>query len=295
MKKYCLLSVLLVSTLLACVANSDPQPVEAGKVSWGRDVEAALTVSQKSKKPVFALFQEIPGCAGCKQFGKEVMSHPLLVAAVEAEFVPLLIHNNKPGKDAEARERFSEPAWNFQVIRFLDGQGTDVIPRKDQVWDTGGVAARMIATLKRAGRPIPGYLQLLADESAAPLEKAVFSMSCFWTGEMVLGQLDGVISTEAGFLAGREVVMVEYAPSILSASKLMATAQQQGCQQVTINTKEEYTKAPTSDQKRQIMGTYAAKLPLTPSQATKVNAWIRQDPLKAQTYLTASQKATLPN
>lgn len=36
-------------------------PVEVGDVAWERDVDAALLASRKSKNPVFALFQEVPG------------------------------------------------------------------------------------------------------------------------------------------------------------------------------------------------------------------------------------------
>ena len=41
--------------------------------------------------PVFAFFQEVPGCAGCQKFGAEVMSDPVIVAAIEAEFLPVLM------------------------------------------------------------------------------------------------------------------------------------------------------------------------------------------------------------
>ena len=33
-------------------------------------------------------------------------------------------------------------------------------------------------------------------------------MHCFWTGEMKLGQLKGVLETEAGFIGGHEVTLV---------------------------------------------------------------------------------------
>ncbi|MCB1098391.1 MAG: hypothetical protein KDN22_22650 [Verrucomicrobiae bacterium] len=36
-------------------------PVEVGDVAWGRDLERALASAKKSGKPVFALFQEVPG------------------------------------------------------------------------------------------------------------------------------------------------------------------------------------------------------------------------------------------
>jgi hypothetical protein len=39
----------------------DENPAEVGKVTWGRDLEAALTASAETGKPVFVLFQEVPG------------------------------------------------------------------------------------------------------------------------------------------------------------------------------------------------------------------------------------------
>ena len=66
----------------------DGAPVEVGEVRWGRDFEAARRSSVGSGKPILTLFQEVPGCAGCQRFGREVLSHPLLVEAIETEFVP---------------------------------------------------------------------------------------------------------------------------------------------------------------------------------------------------------------
>jgi hypothetical protein len=37
------------------------RPIEVGLVNWGRDYEAALALSVKTGKPIFALFQEVPG------------------------------------------------------------------------------------------------------------------------------------------------------------------------------------------------------------------------------------------
>ena len=299
----------LMLTTVSCTTASTPQPEEAGKVAWGRDLDAALASSQQTGKPVFALFQEIPGCAGCKQFGHDVMSNPLLVEAIETEFTPLLIHNNKPGRDAEVLRRFGEPAWNYQVVRFLDVKGEDIIPRKDQVWDTSGIAARMIATLTQSKRPVPAYLTLLAAEHSPRLQQAVFAMYCFWTGEMELGRIDGVITTEAGFMAGHEVTLVKYDPTMISLPQLIAAAEQVECAnavyvpaadlasaktlRLKVGTISGYHRAPASDQKKQIGGTGAEKLPLSPAQATKVNAWIRSDAVKASSFLTPSQQVRL--
>jgi len=304
-----LLALFIISfSLSACLAGT-AQPIEAGKVKWGRDLEVALALSAKTGKPVFALFQEIPGCAGCQRFGRDVLSNPLLVEAIESEFTPLLIHNNRGGKDAEVLERFGEPAWNYQVVRFLSSKGKDIIPRKDQVWDTSGIAQRMIATLMKAKRPVPAYLSVLASEHSAGLKQAVFAMYCFWTGEMELGKIEGVITTEAGFMSGREVTAVRYDPAVISLPQLIAAAEKVQCanavwvpsadlemakaSRLSIGTISGYQAAPASDQKKQLGGTAAEKLTLSAAQATKVNAWIRSDAQKTLSFLAPSQRAAL--
>ena len=139
-------------------------PIEVGDVRWGRDLDAAFEHSAKTGKPVLVLFQEIPGCAGVQEFGREVLTNPLLVEAIENEFFPVLVYNNrKGGLDEKHLKRFQEPAWNYQVIRFLDAEGRDIIPRKDRIWTTSGVASRMIEALKTSNRPVPQYLKSLTE------------------------------------------------------------------------------------------------------------------------------------
>ena len=301
--------MMLALVQASCSASDADQPEEAGKVTWLRDLDTALKASSTSGKPVFALFQEIPGCAGCKQFGREVLSHPLIVAAIESEFTPLLIHNNKAGRDAEVLQRFGEPAWNYQVVRFLDANASDIIPRKDRVWETGPLAERMIAALQKAKRPVPAWLTLLASEHSPRLEQVAMAMSCFWTGEIQIGQLDGVITTEAGFLGGHEVTLVKYDPAALSLDQLVKAAAKVRCSDVlyvpaasiamarSTGLKAEvlqgYRTAPASDQKKQLEGTAAAHLKLSGAQATKVNAWIRVEPAKAIQFLTPAQRAQM--
>lgn len=64
--------------------------------------------------------------------------------------------------DQDLMERYQAPSWNYQVIRFLDDEGKDVIPRKDRVWTTRGVAERMRQALMAVHRPVPDYLKDLA-------------------------------------------------------------------------------------------------------------------------------------
>lgn len=159
------LTILIILAIGATVFGDETIniPIEAGNVRWGRDLDAALENSAKTGKPVLVLFQEIPGCSGVQKFGREVLTNPSLVEAIENEFLPVLVYNNrKGGMDEKHLKRFQEPAWNYQVIRFLDAEGRDVIPRKDRIWTTSGVASLMVDALKAANRAVPQHLNTLA-------------------------------------------------------------------------------------------------------------------------------------
>jgi hypothetical protein len=283
--------------------------IEVGVVRWRRDLDTALEESRRTGKPVFAFFQEVPGCRGCKQFGAEVMSHEPIVEAIEHEFLPVLIYNNRRGKDAEILARYDEPAWNYQVIRFLDGGGRDLIPRKDRVWTRDALAVRMIQALEAADRPVPGFLEATAYEDRPDLQETVaFAQSCFWRGEVMLGRISGVITTEAGWIGGREVTLVRYRPDLVSLETLVDSAVAAGvADKVYLSPDRQrrmvahkhrleigslpgtYRRARDADQKRQIRGTALATLDLTAMQRTKVNAFVTSDVQRALSWLTPAQ------
>lgn len=106
-----------------------------------------------------------------------MLSHPLLVEAIENEFVPVAIHNNKKGRDAKILKRFEEKPWNNPVVRFIDAGGKDLVARRGGVYSPVEIASRMVTALQTAKRPVPGYLRLLA-LGAMPkfLHKASFAM-----------------------------------------------------------------------------------------------------------------------
>ncbi|PHN02854.1 VPGUxxT family thioredoxin-like (seleno)protein, type 2 [Flavilitoribacter nigricans] len=207
-------------------------PVELGKVKWLRNYDQALQESQEQQKPVFILFQEVPGCATCRTYGQNVLSHPLIVEAIETSFIPLAIYNNKGGADKKVLDRYHEPAWNNPVVRMVNQRGEDLMPRISGDYSALGVAERMVYALQRANREVPLYLQLLRDELRARREgtsKATFAMYCFWTGEKQYGQLEGVVSTRAGFMDGHEVVEVEYNPEVISLDQLIKAGKNSRC------------------------------------------------------------------
>lgn len=293
----------------ADAASSLDNPVEVGDVNWQRDYRAALGRSRESNKPVFLFFQEVPGCIGCQNFGQQVLTHPLLVEAVEDEFVPVLVYNNRlSGMDAQLLNQFGEPSWNYQVIRFINADQQDVIPRRDRVWDIGGIAARMAAALEAVGRPAPHYLRAVAVEHDGDnLREAVFAMSCFWTGEYQLGSIEGVVTTEAGFYQGREVTVVTYHQEQLTLEQLIKEAAARRCAksvyvergsaevesglEVKRFDRSGYRRAPSSDQKKQIQRWLAAheKLQFTPLQLTKLNALMPDDREAAYSWLSPRQ------
>ncbi|MEM8678394.1 MAG: VPGUxxT family thioredoxin-like (seleno)protein, type 2 [Planctomycetota bacterium] len=289
-------------------AGKTEAPIEVGKVHWNRDFEHATQLSRESGKPMFVLFQEVPGCAGCQQFGREVLSEPLLVEAIEGEFVPVVIYNNRDsGSDARLLARFQEPSWNYQVVRFLDDKGEDIIPRKDKVWTLDGIAARMVQALEQAQRTVPKYIVAMAAGSgdANRYGEAAFAQHCFWTGEYELGHIDGVIATEAGWLDGREVTVVQFDKHQLSLEALIQQASQSKCADKVYTRAggadgssdvgvldDSYRRAETKDQKRQLMNW--PDIPgLTKMQATKLNALAPRDRQAALEWLSPQQRRAL--
>ena len=56
-----LLSCITLPFLALSITSGAENPIEAGKVKWGRDLDAALAASEETGKPLFVLFQEVPG------------------------------------------------------------------------------------------------------------------------------------------------------------------------------------------------------------------------------------------
>lgn len=224
-------------------------------------------------------------------FGSGPLSHPLLVEAIEERFIPLLVFNNRDGTDARLLQRFGEPAWNNPVVRFLDGRGGDVIPRRDSVWTGDALAARMLAALRAAGREVPRWLELATEELAATRpRRAVLAMHCFWEGEGVLGALDGVIATRAGFVGAEEVVEVVYDPAPARYEALVEAAQRlerpgsvycADDEQLAVARRiagdravrrdVEVRTAPDADRKRALRASPLWWVPMTPLQQSRVN------------------------
>jgi len=279
------LAVLFISLNLHVTAQSD-NPIELGKIKWLRNYSEALAQAEKEDKPIFLLFQEVPGCATCKNYGQNVLSHGLLVDAIENEFIPLAIHNNKGGHDRDVLELFGEPTWNNPVVRIVNEKGDDLVTRIAGKYSVEGVVEGMVTALEKTIKGAPEYIKLLHEESASSnkkLAESYYSMYCFWSGEGHLGNQDGVVETSPGFMNGHEVVKVIYDVKKLSEKKLEAHAKEAKCRPIA---KSSFRI--DKDPQYYLKKSKYSRLPLTPMQRTKINSAIAHGK-NPETYLSPSQ------
>jgi hypothetical protein len=232
MKRVVTFVIFLFLALSVHIAEgTDIKYQELGEVQWGRSMDNALMLSKESDKPVFILFQEVPGCSTCVNYGKKVLSHPLVVEAIETLFVPLAVFNNHGGEDAKVLKSFNERSWNNPVIRIIDSHRREITRRLAGDYTIAGTTGLMIDALENDKIPVPEYLRIIQKENASFIkpETAILSMYCFWSGEIELGKIDGVVATRSGFMKSKEVVEVQYNPSVISYKSLLRKAKSIEC------------------------------------------------------------------
>ena len=310
-KNWCSLILFLGALVLGDVAAGPGNPEELGEVHWLRDMKSAKEEALRSDKPILILFQEVPGCMTCKNYGNRVLSHPLIVEAIETHFTPLAIFNNRRGHDAEVLKYYREPSWNNPVIRVVGSDQQDILPRLNANYTPYGLVAYIIEALEKIKRPVPEYLSLVAQElkaDEATRSKTTLSMFCFWTGEKELGKLEGVVHTEAGFMNGREVVNVFYNPEIIGLDKIIEEGQSTQCadevyvkdardenvaQKMVGKSRVKASKSFKMDRepKYYLSRTLYKYLPMSPIQAVKANALVGQQ--KDPQYIFSTRQLQL--
>jgi peptide methionine sulfoxide reductase MsrA len=275
-------------------SHKPTQPEELGKVNWHRDYQKALNLAKKEQKPILILFQEVPGCSTCRNYGNNVLSHPLIVEAIETLFVPVAIYNNKGGEDAKVLKAYNEPTWNNPVVRIVNDKEYELVPRLGNNYSAAGLVHNMLQALDFNNQIAPTYLKLLDEELVAVnkgTETATVAMSCYWSGEGKLGKIDGIVATQAGFMGGKEVVNIEYNPEALSYDDLIQKAQNNQCanhvyaensQQKSsaeavvsssrVSSKKQFRLA--HDPKYYLSRTHYQYVPMTPLQATRANSLV---------------------
>ncbi len=213
-------------------AESKPGPRELGQVDWHRGFDQSAKIAARKQQPMLVLFQEIPGCSTCVDYGQQVLSHPLVAEAAETLFVPVAVYNNIEGVDKVTLTSFEEKAWNNPVVRIITPDRKPLTSRLANDYSVAGLTAAMVNALNKSDTAVPAYLQLIADETAAKktgLQQATFAMHCFWEGEGALGGLNGTITTKPGFVDGVEVVHVQYDPKVIKYEKLLSSARSMKC------------------------------------------------------------------
>ena len=150
----------------------------------------------------------------------------------------------------------------------------------------------MITALENDNKPVPQYLTLLAQElnvKSGKSEQAIFAMHCFWVGEGRLAPINGVISTNPGFMGGHEVVEVKFNPDVISYGDLLkkarsnrvashvftiSSAQNEVAKEIVGNNSVSSitTFRPDKRPKYYMSGTLYKYVPMTNTQIARVNA-----------------------
>jgi len=269
--------------------NALNQDEELGKVSWYRNFDVAVQQAKKQNKPILILFQEVPGCATCRNYGHNVLSNPLMTEAIENEFIPLAIFNNKKGKDLEILRKYNEPTWNNPVVRIVNSKGENIVKRVASDYSAKGLYRAMVKAMENSGIPIPEYMKILGKELSFQqnpnMKETHFKMYCFWTGEKQLGSNEGVVSTKAGFMNG-EVVKVTYDSEKIKKEELERFAQANKMRPIKDNGNFVWAE---KDEDYYIQHSRFKYLPLSEIQKTKINSALgfRKG---AQQYLSPKQR-----
>lgn len=270
------------------------QPPELGAIHWQRGFDGALAAAKKADRPLLVLFQEVPGCGTCVGYGAGPLSHPLIVEAAETLFRPVAVYNNIPGDDEKTLKSFKEKAWNNPVVRIVSADRRDIVPRVAGDYSSAGLVAAMVAALEKQKKPVPRYLRMLAEElrsRSRKTETATFAMHCFWEGEGALGRMPGVLRTLPGFVGKREVVEVEFDPSIVDYAALVEKARGAKCASRVFTRSDRQQKVarklvgdeaertdeatrPDKQPKYYLSRTPMRFVPMTPMQACRVNSAI---------------------
>lgn len=286
MKKYFALFVL---GMFLFSFKSDPknQEKELGKVTWFRNYDEALLKAKELDKPVFLFFQEVPGCATCRNYGFNVMSDPMMVDIIENEFIPLCIFNNEKGHDKEILDKYKEPSWNNPVVRILNKEGESLV-RINGKYSTKEVLNETLNVLEK-NYSIPKYASLYQESlNVAKKESHYFQMYCFWSGEGKLGDVEGVVSTEPGWMNGAEVVWIETDAENMSQEEIKEIGESKGLMYLENPSEFRVDKDP----QYYIKNSDYAFIPLLEIQKSRINSALfnKQD---ASSFLSPSQKQWL--
>jgi hypothetical protein len=255
-----------------CAPTERGQP-EAGVVRWATSLTQARAEAEASGKPIFVQFTEIPGGQQTAQdYGRDVLSHPVLADLIEEAFVPCLVNSRGGGENDAALEFFGEATTGGPAVRFVDAERRDLAPRFQCSGGGGGDLRDAAAAVFRAAadaltvarQPLPPFARLMGPVGAAAViglgmesEWLVFTVDSFHSAEAVLGALPAALSTEAGWCGGtfqkpprlEQAVRVEFDSSLAGAGEVVTAAMALGYSPADERTAQSFRSAKPADQK----------------------------------------------
>jgi hypothetical protein len=244
------------------------QPAELGKVNFLRNFDEAVVQSQKTGKPIFILFDEVPGCSTVRGFGSDSLSNDVIVKAIEGAFIPVAIFNNTGGHDRKILDQFGEPTWNNPVVRIVNSKSEPLSVRFAGPYDLASFAQFLKNTLDQNNIKDANLV------GSNKREKAIFAVHCFWECEAQFGRVTGVTATRSGFLKANEVVEVEFDSSLISRESLLSKAKETQCSNEVFDSKESI-RFSSGDTKYYLKRSKFLSADLTEAQQMKMNSALR--------------------
>jgi hypothetical protein len=285
-------------------------------------VEEAKKIAQERNMPIFCIQAEVPGDI---ESGKDVLSHPLIVEALESMFV--CAAPKIPRKEFEDRYKPSagRKAW-YTTINFLDANGEELVPA------IGGdtlvvpvIVDCIVRVLTQCKRPIPRYVSLLQEEQCGKstigcsgrakrnCRCIVFGIHDYDRTEVEFAKIDGVLATICGTYIGNRVIRIVYNPKVLSFTTILhysterhladtiyyqtqdekVAAQMETSRLVekpAIVKMEHLFKIVVHDMKSALRRSLLGKVPLTDLQATRINLLIHQGQFHEATRLLSPRQ-----
>eukprot|EP00816_Leptocylindrus_hargravesii_P011769 CAMPEP_0196816070 /NCGR_PEP_ID=MMETSP1362-20130617/53397_1 /TAXON_ID=163516 /ORGANISM="Leptocylindrus danicus, Strain CCMP1856" /LENGTH=359 /DNA_ID=CAMNT_0042193273 /DNA_START=109 /DNA_END=1185 /DNA_ORIENTATION=+ len=234
--------------LESCIPHPN-RNVELGGISFtaihaNTKIGIITETANKMNRPILLVVQQTTGPRFAREFGANVLSHPLVIEAAEDLFVPVaLIRGRRSGSDdadsvakvngTKTLSDFDDLTYNAPLVRILNSVGEDLVPPiVDSRCTIGNITSAMTQALESHNKdmeyPYPRYLKhVMISERAHELNavsQIFFGTSCFWVGEAELGAGHGVLATQNAWLGGREIVIVSYDNKITSYQELVRFA-----------------------------------------------------------------------
>eukprot|EP00545_Synedropsis_sp_CCMP1620_P009278 CAMPEP_0119013026 /NCGR_PEP_ID=MMETSP1176-20130426/7755_1 /TAXON_ID=265551 /ORGANISM="Synedropsis recta cf, Strain CCMP1620" /LENGTH=394 /DNA_ID=CAMNT_0006966075 /DNA_START=97 /DNA_END=1281 /DNA_ORIENTATION=+ len=198
--------------LFSLVEQQPPQyQEELGAITYQYScLEEAQCEASRTGRPILCFEIQLPGD---QDAGREIFSHPLVVEAAETLFVTV----------RTTPKAIAPSARDWTRVRVLDNSGIDVVVGiSSNLLSLASMVSLMISGLNALRQPIPTYMLLLEDEETGRVRytssgcaqrtdrQAVFGMADSQIGEVEFGDLEGILSTRAGYIGHQQVVQVTY-------------------------------------------------------------------------------------